>query len=74
MGRLWPLVESSRKRRATPPYVILNASQLLWYMGGGGTGKSVLSAELLGRVFDRTAAWHFCRCVAAPYPIVILSL
>ena len=41
------------------------ASQLLWYMGGGGTGKSVLSAELLRRVFDRTAAWHFCRFAAA---------
>lgn len=40
-----------------------SAPQLLWYMGGGGTGKSVLSAELLSRVFKRTAAWHFCRCV-----------
>jgi hypothetical protein len=32
-------------------------------MGGGGTGKSVLSAELLGRLLGhrRIAAWHFCR-------------
>ena len=36
---------------------------LFWLMGSGGTGKTVLSAELLGRLFDlgRAAAWHFCR-------------
>ena len=41
----------------------LPAPQLFWLMGGGGTGKSVLSAELLGRLFarKRVAAWHFCR-------------
>ena len=37
------------------------APQLFWLMGGGGTGKSVLSAEFLRRTFYRTAAWHFCR-------------
>lgn len=37
--------------------------QLFWLMGGGGTGKSVLSAELLRRLLDadRVVAWHFCR-------------
>ena len=30
-------------------------------MGGGGTGKSVLSAVLLDRMSDRLAACHFCR-------------
>ena len=35
--------------------------QLFWLMGGGGTGKSVLTAELLDRVINRTVAWHFCR-------------
>ena len=30
-------------------------------MGGGGTGKSVLSAELLRRSAARVVAWHFCR-------------
>ena len=35
--------------------------QLFWFMGGGGTGKSVLTAELLHRVADRVVAWHFCR-------------
>ena len=27
----------------------------------GGTGKTVLTAELLHRDFDRAVAWHFCR-------------
>ena len=35
--------------------------QLFWLMGGGGTGKSVLTAELLDRVIHRAVAWHFCR-------------
>jgi hypothetical protein len=35
--------------------------QLFWLMGGGGTGQSVLTAELLDRVINRTVAWHFCR-------------
>jgi len=35
--------------------------QLFWLMGGGGTGKTVLTAELLERVIERTVAWHFCR-------------
>jgi len=30
-------------------------------MGGGGTGKSVLTAELLYRLFHLVVAWHFCR-------------
>jgi ATP/maltotriose-dependent transcriptional regulator MalT len=30
-------------------------------MGGGGVGKSVLTAELLHRAFERVVAWHFCR-------------
>jgi hypothetical protein len=30
--------------------------QLFWLMGGGGTGKSVLTAELLDRVINRTVA------------------
>eukprot|EP00900_Chrysochromulina_parva_P023432 jgi/Chrpa1/5722/Chrysochromulina_OHIO_Genome00002008-RA len=34
---------------------------LFWLMGGGGTGKSVLTAELLDRVIHRAVAWHFCR-------------
>ena len=38
-----------------------NGPQLFWLMGGGGTGKSVISAVLLGRFFSRAAAWHFCR-------------
>ena len=39
------------------------APQLFWLMGGGGTGKTVLTAELLRRLLacDRVAAWHFCR-------------
>lgn len=39
----------------------LDAPQLFWLMGGGGTGKSVLTAALLGRTIDRVVAWHFCR-------------
>ena len=38
-----------------------DAPQLFWLMGGGGTGKSVVTAELVRRTFDRVAAWHFCR-------------
>ena len=40
-----------------------DAEQLSWLMGGGGVGKSVLTAELLRRAFDRgrVVAWHFCR-------------
>ena len=38
-----------------------DASQLFWLMGGGGTGKSVLTAELLYRLFHLVVAWHFCR-------------
>ena len=38
-----------------------DAAQLSWLMGGGGVGKSVLTAELLHRTFDRVVAWHFCR-------------
>ena len=32
-------------------------------MGGGGVGKSVLTAELLHRAYrsNRVVAWHFCR-------------
>ena len=32
-------------------------------MGGGGVGKSVLTAELLRRAYgsNRVVAWHFCR-------------
>lgn len=41
------------------------ASRLFWLMGGGGTGKSVVSAELVRRLRTRTdvglGAWHFCR-------------
>ena len=38
-----------------------DAPQLFWLMGGGGTGKSVLTAALLDRIFDQVVAWHFCR-------------
>ena len=38
-----------------------DAAQLFWLMGSGGTGKTVLTAELLHRLFDRVVAWHFCR-------------
>ena len=38
-----------------------DAVQLSWLMGGGGVGKSVLTAELLRRAFPRVVAWHFCR-------------
>ena len=40
-----------------------DAAQLFWLMGGGGVGKSVLTAELLHRTFrsNRVVAWHFCR-------------
>ena len=38
-----------------------DAAQLFWLMGSGGTGKTVLTAELLYRLFDRVVAWHFCR-------------
>jgi hypothetical protein len=48
--------------------------QLFWLMGGGGTGKSVLTAELLDRVINRTVAWHFCRhdnpAQSAPGPLL----
>ncbi|MGA1354800.1 MAG: hypothetical protein ACO32I_08530, partial [Candidatus Limnocylindrus sp.] len=39
------------------------APQLFWLMGGGGVGKSVLSAELLARLLEKrqAVAWHFCR-------------
>ena len=30
-------------------------------MGGGGTGKSVFTAVLHGRLSERVAAWHYCR-------------
>ena len=38
-------------------------AQLFWLMGGGGVGKSVLTAELLRRAYrsNRVVAWHFCR-------------
>ena len=40
-----------------------DAEQLSWLIGGGGVGKSVLTAELLRRALnlDRVIAWHFCR-------------
>eukprot|EP00966_Prymnesium_polylepis_P272215 6289173-Prymnesium_polylepis.1 len=40
-----------------------DVQQLFWLMGGGGTGKSVLTAALLNRVLrlGRVVAWHFCR-------------
>lgn len=39
------------------------APQLFWLMGGGGVGKSVLSAELLARLMEKrqVVGWHFCR-------------
>lgn len=36
-------------------------SSLFWLLGGGGTGKTVVSAVLLERLKRRAAAWHFCR-------------
>ena len=40
-----------------------DTAQLFWLMGGGGVGKSVLTAELLRRAYgsNRVIAWHFCR-------------
>ena len=40
-----------------------DSEQLSWLIGGGGVGKSVLTAELLRRALnlDRVVAWHFCR-------------
>ena len=40
-----------------------DTAQLFWLMGGGGVGKSVLTAELLRRAYgsNRVVAWHFCR-------------
>ncbi|MGA1354780.1 MAG: hypothetical protein ACO32I_08430, partial [Candidatus Limnocylindrus sp.] len=40
-----------------------NEEKLFWLKGGGGVGKSVMSAELLDRLFHegRIASWHFCR-------------
>ena len=40
-----------------------DTAQLFWLMGGGGVGKSVLTAELLHRTYrsNRVVAWHFCR-------------
>ena len=35
--------------------------QLFWTMGGGGTGKSVLTAALHARIVQRVVAWHYCR-------------
>ena len=39
------------------------AAKLFWLVGGGGTGKSVAAAELLGGLLDKenVAAWHFCK-------------
>ena len=39
----------------------LDGPQLFWLMGGGGTGKSVLTAALHQRNFKRVVAWHYCR-------------
>ena len=39
----------------------LDGPQLFWLMGGGGTGKSVLTAALHQRIFERVVAWHYCR-------------
>lgn len=40
-----------------------DSAKLFWLVGGGGTGKSVVAAELLARLLDKAnaAAWHFCR-------------
>jgi len=40
-----------------------DATQLFWFMGGGGVGKSVLTAKLMHRAYssNRVVAWHFCR-------------
>lgn len=37
--------------------------RVFWLVGGGGTGKSVVSAQLMARknVRERVMAWHFCR-------------
>ena len=51
----------SRRPSAVVPDDARAASQLFWLMGGGGTGKSVLTAELLYRLFHLVVAWHFCR-------------
>ena len=38
-----------------------STSPLFWLMGGGGTGKSVLTATLHQRVSEQVVAWHYCR-------------
>lgn len=38
-----------------------SAAAIFWVLGGGGVGKSVLTAELMRRHFPQVAAWHFCR-------------
>ena len=59
-------LEGTREWAFTEIFQWLDASaspQLFWLVGGGGTGKSVLGAELLRRAAasGRAAAWHFCR-------------
>ena len=34
---------------------------LFWLIGSGGTGKSVLTAALHKRIFERVVGWHYCR-------------
>ena len=48
--------------------------KVFWLMGGGGTGKTVVSAELLERFKGRVVAFHFCRhdnpAASEPGPLV----
>ncbi len=56
--REWAFSEIKAWLDAAPAAEI---SQLFWLMGGGGTGKSVLTVALHDRHFDRVVAWHYCR-------------
>ena len=49
------------RRRRSVASTRATRAQLFWLMGGGGTGKSVLTAELLYRLFHLVVPWHFCR-------------
>ena len=59
--REWAFAEIVKWLDSMPDAEFEAAAMLFWMMGGGGTGKSVLTAELMRRLDGRVVAWHFCR-------------